>query len=157
MGWPKELTSFFMAGGIETGSITEIFGEFRTGKSQLCHMLAVTAQARKSYRRQRVRAAVLIARTHCLVANQYWRRPRKVPLHRHRKYFSSKSYFIYRAKVKRMESTDIKQKSSSTDVNSRFSLNGEETLDNIAYARAYNTDHQTSLLIQAAAMMAETR
>ena len=33
-----------LKGGIETGSITEIFGEFRTGKSQLCHMLAVTAQ-----------------------------------------------------------------------------------------------------------------
>ena len=28
--------------GIETGSITEIFGEFRTGKSQLCHTLCVT-------------------------------------------------------------------------------------------------------------------
>ncbi|ETO22792.1 DNA repair protein RAD51 [Reticulomyxa filosa] len=31
-------------GGIETGSITELFGEFRTGKSQLCHTLCVTAQ-----------------------------------------------------------------------------------------------------------------
>ena len=31
-------------GGIETGSITEIFGEFRTGKSQLCHTMAVTCQ-----------------------------------------------------------------------------------------------------------------
>lgn len=31
-------------GGIETGSITEIFGEFRTGKSQLCHQLCVTCQ-----------------------------------------------------------------------------------------------------------------
>ena len=31
-------------GGIETGSITEIFGEFRTGKTQLCHTLAVTCQ-----------------------------------------------------------------------------------------------------------------
>ena len=31
-------------GGIETGSITEIFGEFRTGKSQLCHTLCVTVQ-----------------------------------------------------------------------------------------------------------------
>ncbi|KAJ1943741.1 RecA recombinase Rhp51, partial [Kickxella alabastrina] len=30
--------------GIETGSITEIFGEFRTGKSQICHTLAVTCQ-----------------------------------------------------------------------------------------------------------------
>jgi DNA repair protein RAD51 len=33
-----------LAGGVETGSITEIFGEFRTGKSQLCHTLAVTCQ-----------------------------------------------------------------------------------------------------------------
>lgn len=32
------------AGGIETGSITEMFGEFRTGKTQLCHTLAVTCQ-----------------------------------------------------------------------------------------------------------------
>ena len=31
-------------GGVETGSITEIFGEFRTGKTQLCHTLAVTCQ-----------------------------------------------------------------------------------------------------------------
>jgi Rad51 protein len=32
------------SGGVETGSITEIFGEFRTGKTQLCHTLAVTCQ-----------------------------------------------------------------------------------------------------------------
>jgi hypothetical protein len=31
-------------GGIETGSITEIFGEFRTGKTQICHTLCVMAQ-----------------------------------------------------------------------------------------------------------------
>jgi len=33
-----------LGGGIETGAITELFGEFRTGKSQICHMLAVTCQ-----------------------------------------------------------------------------------------------------------------
>ncbi|KAF8947298.1 recombinase rad51, partial [Haplosporangium bisporale] len=33
-----------LGGGLETGSITELFGEFRTGKSQICHMLAVTCQ-----------------------------------------------------------------------------------------------------------------
>lgn len=33
-----------LEGGIETGSITELFGEFRTGKSQLCMTLAVTCQ-----------------------------------------------------------------------------------------------------------------
>eukprot|EP01029_Cantina_marsupialis_P007857 TRINITY_DN1893_c2_g1_i1.p1 TRINITY_DN1893_c2_g1~~TRINITY_DN1893_c2_g1_i1.p1 ORF type:complete len:201 (+),score=44.96 TRINITY_DN1893_c2_g1_i1:91-693(+) len=31
-------------GGIETGSITELFGEFRTGKTQICHTLCVTCQ-----------------------------------------------------------------------------------------------------------------
>lgn len=33
-----------LGGGMETGSITELFGEYRTGKSQLCHTLAVTCQ-----------------------------------------------------------------------------------------------------------------
>ena len=32
------------AGGVETGSITEIYGEYRCGKTQLCHTLAVTCQ-----------------------------------------------------------------------------------------------------------------
>lgn len=41
----KELDRL-LGGGIETGSITEIFGEFRTGKTQLCHTLAVTCQVR---------------------------------------------------------------------------------------------------------------
>ena len=36
-----------LKGGIESGSITEVFGEFRTGKSQLCHTLAVTSQLDK--------------------------------------------------------------------------------------------------------------
>lgn len=33
-----------LAGGIETGSITEMYGEFRSGKTQLCHTLCVTCQ-----------------------------------------------------------------------------------------------------------------
>jgi DNA repair protein RAD51 len=39
----KELDKLLNS-GIETGSITELFGEFRTGKTQLCHTLAVTCQ-----------------------------------------------------------------------------------------------------------------
>lgn len=33
-----------LRGGIESGCITEVFGEFRCGKTQLCHTLCVTAQ-----------------------------------------------------------------------------------------------------------------
>ena len=37
-----------LGGGIETGSITELYGEFRTGKTQICHTLCVTAQMVRS-------------------------------------------------------------------------------------------------------------
>jgi len=33
-----------LGGGVESRAITEIFGEFRTGKTQICHTLCVTAQ-----------------------------------------------------------------------------------------------------------------
>jgi len=33
-----------LGGGIETQSITEVFGEFRTGKTQLCHTMCVSTQ-----------------------------------------------------------------------------------------------------------------
>ncbi|KAK9053266.1 hypothetical protein SSX86_029899 [Deinandra increscens subsp. villosa] len=39
----------------------------------------------------------------------------------------------------------------------RFGLNGNDVLENVAYARAYNTDHQSRLLLEAASMMVETR
>ena len=37
-----------LGGGMESMSITEIFGEFRTGKTQICHTLCVTAQMPRS-------------------------------------------------------------------------------------------------------------
>jgi meiotic recombination protein DMC1 len=33
-----------LGGGVETGQITEVFGEFRSGKTQLCHNLCVSSQ-----------------------------------------------------------------------------------------------------------------
>ena len=42
-------------------------------------------------------------------------------------------------------------------VANRYGLNGEDVLDNVAYARAYNSDHQSALLLHASAMMAESR
>lgn len=38
-----------------------------------------------------------------------------------------------------------------------YGLNTQDVLDNVAYARAHNTEHQQQLLIQAAAMMADSR
>jgi len=37
-----------LGGGIETISVTELFGEFRKGKTQICHTIAVTTQLPRS-------------------------------------------------------------------------------------------------------------
>jgi DNA repair protein RAD51 len=39
----------------------------------------------------------------------------------------------------------------------RFGLDPDEALENVSYARAYNSDHQLALLQQASALMAESR
>ena len=103
-----------LGGGIETGSITEIFGEFRTGKSQLCHTLAVTCQ---------LPFDMGGGEGKCL-------------------YIDTEGTF---RPVRLLA------------VAQRFGLEGEEVLDNVAYARAYNSEHQLQLLQQAASMMCETR
>lgn len=103
-----------LGGGLETGSITEIFGEFRTGKTQLCHTLAVTCQLPIDKGGGEGK---------CL-------------------YIDTEGTFRPERLIATAE---------------RFGLNGDEALENVAYARAYNSDHQTALLIQAAAMMAESR
>ncbi|KAJ3271986.1 recombinase rad51 [Terramyces sp. JEL0728] len=103
-----------LGGGIETGSITEIFGEFRTGKTQLCHTLAVMCQ---------LPADMGGAEGKCL-------------------YIDTEGTF----RPERLLATA-----------ERYGMDGQEVLDNVACARAYNTDHQLKLLQTAGAMMAEQR
>ena len=103
-----------LKGGIETGSITELFGEFRSGKSQLCHMLAVTCQ---------LPIDLGGAEGKCL--------------------------FIDAEGTFRPE--------RFVAISQRYKLDEKQCLENIAYARAYNSDHQTQLLVDAAAMMSESR
>ncbi|XP_050070475.1 DNA repair protein RAD51 homolog A [Anopheles maculipalpis] len=109
----KELDKL-LGGGIETGSITEVFGEFRTGKTQLCHTLAVTCQLPVSQNGGEGK---------CM-------------------YIDTEGTF----RPERLAATA-----------ERYKLVGSDVLDNVAYARAYNTDHQMQLLVQGSAMMAESR
>lgn len=109
----KELDRL-LGGGFETGSITEMFGEFRTGKTQVCHTLAVTCQ---------------------LPTEQGGG--------------AGKCLYIDTEGTFRPERL--------LEIAARYGLDGEQVLDNVAYARAYNSDHQSALLIQASAMMAESR
>jgi hypothetical protein len=102
------------SGGIETGAITELFGEFRTGKSQICHTIAVTCQ---------LPVSMGGGEGKCL-------------------YIDTEGTF---RPVRLLA------------VAERYGLNGEEVLDNVAYARAYNADHQNALLTSASALMSESR
>jgi DNA repair protein RAD51 len=103
-----------LGGGIESGSITEMFGEFRTGKTQLCHTLCVTCQLPKENGGG-----------------------------------AGKALFID------TEGTFRPEKLKS--IANRFGLDGDDVVSNVLYARAYNSDQQNKLLLQACALMAESK
>jgi len=103
-----------LGGGVETGSITELFGEFRCGKTQLCHTLCVTCQ---------------------LPVTQG----------------GAEGMALY------IDTEGTFRPERLTAIAERYGLDAKGVLDNVAYARAFNTDHQLNLLSQASAMMAETR
>jgi DNA repair protein RAD51 len=103
-----------LEGGIETGSVTEAFGEFRTGKTQLCHTLCVTCQMPISDGGAEGKAI----------------------------YIDTEGTF----RPKRLQ-----------EIAERFGMDPEMTLENVAYARAHNSEHQMELLKMAAAIMSQDR
>lgn len=107
----KQLDSLLL-GGIESMSITEVYGEYRTGKTQLCLTLAVTAQLPRSMGGGGGKVLYIDA--------EGTFRPERI------------------AKIAE-----------------RFGLDVEEVLNNIIYARAYTTEHQSTLITMAAAQMIE--
>jgi len=103
-----------LEGGIETGSITEVFGEFRTGKTQLCHTLCVTCQMPVSEGGAEGKAM----------------------------YIDTEGSF----RPERLKA-----------IAEKFQLDPIATLENVAVARAHNSEHQMELLKVAAAIMAQDR
>ncbi len=103
-----------LGGGVETGSLTEIFGEFRTGKTQLCHTLCVTSQ---------------------LPLDQGGGEGKAM-------YIDTEGTFRPQRLVAIAE---------------RFGLDVDTVLDNVAFARAHNSEQQMDLLKMASAMMSEDR
>mmetsp|Transcript_15467 Transcript_15467/g.31741 ORF Transcript_15467/g.31741 Transcript_15467/m.31741 type:complete len:349 (-) Transcript_15467:302-1348(-) len=103
-----------LEGGIETGSITEVFGEFRTGKTQLCHTLCVTCQMAITEGGAEGKAI----------------------------YIDTEGSF----RPERLRA-----------IAERFGLDPAVALENVACARAHNSEHQMDLLKTAAAIMAQDR
>ena len=107
----KELDEL-LGGGFESNSITELFGEFRTGKTQICHTLCVTCQLPKSNGGGEGKAIY--------IDTEGTFRPEKL-----------------------------------APIAERFGLDPKEVIENVFYARAYNSDHQNKLLYQVCALMCE--
>lgn len=103
-----------LGGGIDTQSITEFYGEFRTGKSQLCHHLSVSCQ---------LPASMGGGEGKCMfIDTEGTFRPERI-----------------------------------IAIAERYGMDGEEVLNNIAVARAYNSDHQSQLLREASKLMTLSR
>ena len=107
----KQLDSI-LGGGFEANSITELFGEFRTGKTQICHTLCVTCQLPKSDGGGEGKAIY--------IDTEGTFRPEKL-----------------------------------APIAERFGLDPKEVIENVFYARAYNSDHQNRLLLQVCGLMCE--
>ena len=109
----KELDDL-LGGGFESCSLTELFGEFRTGKTQLCHTLCVTCQLPRSDGGGEGKAIY--------IDTEGTFRPEKL-----------------------------------APIAERFGLDPKETIENVFYARAFNSDHQNRLLLQVCAIMAQQK
>ena len=107
----KELDTL-LGGGFESNSITELFGEFRTGKTQICHTLCVTCQLPKKDGGGEGKAIY--------IDTEGTFRPEKL-----------------------------------ASIAERFGLDPKEAIENVFYARTYNSDHQNRLLMQVCALMCE--
>lgn len=101
-----------LGGGIQTMSITELFGEFRTGKTQICLTLCVTTQLDKASGGGEGKVA--------FVDTEGTFRPDRLK-----------------------------------EIANRFSLDSSKVLDNVIFARAYNSDHQNELLTTLSAKFTE--
>lgn len=101
-----------LGGGISTMAVTEVYGEFRCGKTQLSHTLCVTSQLTRD----------------CGGAN---------------------------GKVVFIDTEGTFRPDRITKIAERFGLDPEVVLDNIAYARALNSEHQMELIESMASNLSE--
>jgi DNA repair protein RadA len=92
-----------LGGGVETKTITEFFGEYGTGKTQICHQLSVNVQL--PYERGGLSGGAV--------------------------YIDSEGTF-------RWERIEAMARA--------LGLDPDKVMDNIYYVRAYNSDHQMSLV-----------
>ncbi|TDH68683.1 hypothetical protein CCR75_004749 [Bremia lactucae] len=114
-----------LGGGLETMSVTEVHGEFRTGKTQLCHTVCVTAQ---------------LPRSRGGGADK--------PRAEHVNLFVGKVAFVD------TEGT-FRPNRVAEIAKERYNLDPEDILDNIIVARAHSHDAQMDLVIKLGMLFAD--
>ncbi|KAF5875018.1 putative meiotic recombination protein dmc1 protein [Botrytis fragariae] len=112
-------------GGFQTMSISEVYGEFRCGKTQLAHTMAVIAQLPKEMGGAEGKVAYIGRKTiACEVKN-------------------------CGEHLLRLDWTDTEgtfRPERISEIAERFGVDPDQTLENIVYARAHNTEMQQELL-----------
>lgn len=103
-----------LGGGIQTMSITEVFGEFRTGKTQLASTLCIAVQLPEDQGGCNGKAA--------FIDTEGTFRPDRL-----------------------------------RKIAGRFAIDPEEALENVIYARAFNSEHQNDLLGSLSVRFSEER
>ncbi|CAD7768716.1 DNA repair and recombination protein RadA [Candidatus Methanoperedenaceae archaeon GB50] len=119
-----------LGGGVETQSITEFYGEFGSGKTQIAHQLAVNTQLPNEY--NGLNGSVVIIDTESTF------RPERI------------THMVEGLK-ERFEENDADLGADNDD---GVDLNPSQFLKRIHVARAYNSNHQI-LLVEAASKLAE--
>ncbi|MCO5600421.1 hypothetical protein L7F22_054534 [Adiantum nelumboides] len=122
-----------LGGGIETLALTEAFGEFRTGKTQLAHTLCVSTQLPLIMHGGNGMVAYIDTEGTLYPLRMRLHGPSSLPVNL---YHFTRPDRIF-------------------PIAERFGLDPVAVLDNIIYARAYTHEHQFNLLLGLAAKMSE--
>ncbi|KAF6766623.1 Rad51-domain-containing protein, partial [Ephemerocybe angulata] len=110
----SKIVDGMLGGGIMSQSITEVYGEYRTGKTQLGHTMSVVAQ---------------------------------LPAE-----FGGAS-----GKVAYIDTEGTFRPDRIRSIAERFGVDGNMALENILYARAFNSEHQMELINECSARFAEDK
>ncbi|KAH9682449.1 Meiotic recombination protein DMC1-like [Citrus sinensis] len=131
-----------LGGGIETGAITEAFGEFRSGKTQLAHTLCVCTQ-------------VLLCPDYICLRSSTWIIVSVLVQQLITDYILPTNMRGGNGKVAYIDTEGTFRPDRIVPIAERFGMDPGAVLDNIIYARAYTYEHQYNLLLGLAAKMSE--
>ncbi|TRZ02246.1 hypothetical protein DNTS_034024 [Danionella cerebrum] len=127
-----------LGGGVESMAITEAFGEFRTGKTQLSHTLCGKSNNGSDD------ALVLKISSHFYTINC-----NLLFVSSHVRQVTAQlpgEYGYSGGKVIFIDSENTFRPERLRDIADRFNVDHEAVLDNVLYARAYTSEHQMELL-----------